>query len=131
MADDKERAAIIHDLLSGAIPVNPTNPQFYVTRDEFLATISTIESKIENSALKQRLWVLTGCVAILIGGGAGYASIISRIDQLTIALPELTHHQEAVAPWIQHQEQRGTLQDAELKKLDPSYEPMPYREEPQ
>lgn len=127
-----EEAEIVRDLLTHAIPLNPSVSQGnFVTREEFVATVKTIESKIEIAALRQKQWVLTGCLAILISFGGGYVSLVSKLDRLTQALPILTQRQESQVPWLQRQEQRDTLQDEVLKRLDKNYQPMPYQPPPQ
>lgn len=129
--DRDERAEITRELLQGAIPLNPANPPHYVTREEFFATVTAIEAKIEVASSRQKIWVLSGCVAILISFGGGYVSLVSKIDRLTDALPAIAAKQDARAPWIQRQEQRDAMQDQALQKLDPKYQPLPYQEPPQ
>lgn len=126
---ENEGAEIVRDLLQHAIPVNSTAG--FVTRDEFVATVRTIEQKIENAALKQKQWVLTGCLAILISFGGGYVSLVSKLDRLSQALPDIAQKSDARGPWIQRQEQRDTMQDEVLKKLDKDYQPLPYQPPPQ
>jgi hypothetical protein len=101
-----------------------------ITRDEFVATVRTIESKIENASLRQKQWVLTGCLAILISFGGGYISLVSKIDRLTDALPLITQKQTDGEPWMQRQDQRDLMQDEVLKKLDKNYQPLPYQAPP-
>jgi hypothetical protein len=125
-----ERADIVRDLLQHAIPVNSAAGQSFVTRDEFVATVKTIESKIENSSLRTKQWVLAGCVAILVSGGSGYVSLVSKLDRLTQALPAITERQNTRWPWVQQQQQRDLMQDEVLKKLDRNYQPLPYQAPP-
>lgn len=127
---DGERSQIISDLLQGAIPVN-AQPNQFVTHAEFAAVVGALETKIENSGLKTKQWVLGGCVAILIAGGSGYASLVSKIDRLTQALPVITERQNTRWPWVQQMQQRELMQDESLKKLDKDYQPLPYQAPPQ
>lgn len=124
MTDDSERKEIIHDLLSGAIPVNPQSQGGYVSREEFMATVRTIESKIENASLRQKQWVLTGCIAILVSFGGGYISLVNKLDRLTEALPGILQKQTSIDPWIARQQQHDFMQDEALKRLDKNYQPI-------
>lgn len=124
-----EGKEIIRELVASSASAPP--PGHFVTREEFIATIATIESKIENAVLKQKQWVLTGVISILLGGGAGYVSLVSKLDRLTETLPVIAKVQEDRTPWIQRQEQRDALQDEVLKKLDRTYQPLPYAPPPQ
>ena len=128
---DKEQLDIIHDLIRDAIPVSPQPDRSFVSREEFTTTISLIEEKIENSNLRNRNWVLGGCVAILIAGVAGWGSLVSRLDGLGKSMPALEVKMEERAAWMQRVEQRNVLQDEALRKLDPNYHPLPYKELPQ
>lgn len=128
---EHESSEIVRDLLQHAIPVNPTSGAHYVTRDEFMATVKTIESKIENASLKQKQWVLSGCLAILLAFGGGYISIVSKLDNLSEAMPVVAERQNSRWPWVQRQEQRDIMQDEILKKLDRTYQPLPYEPPPQ
>jgi hypothetical protein len=130
MTDDTQQQ-IIKDLLTNAIPVNPSpSGHHYVTHSEFQATVEAIESKIENSSLKTMQWVLAGCLAILVSGGSGYVSLVNKLDRLEQSLPVLAEISDARTPWIQRQEQRDTMQDEALKKLDKQYQPFPYQPPP-
>lgn len=127
---DKESAEIVGELLRGAIPVNPVGGHF-VTREEFVATINNIETKIEREGLRTKLWVALGCVGIIVANIGGYVSLVSKLDSLAGSLPQLVKVQEGRAPWIQRQEQRDSLQDEALRKLDRDYQPLPYEPPPQ
>lgn len=129
MADDTS-GEIVRDLLAHAIPVNPQHSAQFVTRDEFAAKFNLLESKIENASLRQKQWVLTGCLAILISFGGGYVSLVSKLDRLTQALPTITERQNTRWPWVQQQQQRDLMQDEVLKKLDRNYQPLPYQAPP-
>ena len=61
----------------------------YVTQSQLAAALGHIETKISNSELRQRNWVLAGCLAIIITFGGGYMSLVSKIDRLTDAMPQL------------------------------------------
>jgi hypothetical protein len=133
MAPNKESSSgeIMSDLIRGAIPLNPSPGGSYVTHDEFLATVRTIEQKIENASLRTKQWVMGGCLAVILSFGGGYMSLVNKIDRLTEALPEIAKVQEERGPWIQRQEQRDAMQDEVLRKLDKSYQPLPYSVPPQ
>jgi hypothetical protein len=126
-----EQLSILGPLLDRAIPLAPTGGGTYVTREEFDAALNMIESKIENSSLRQRNWVLAGCIAVMLAFGGGYISLMSKLDRLTDALPTLAAKTDARGPWIQRQERRDTMQDEALRKLDREYQPLPYQEPPQ
>jgi hypothetical protein len=131
MPPNNESSEIVRDLLTHAIPVSPQSTSSFVTHEEFKATIKTIETRIELAATKQRQWVLSGVIAILLGGVSGYVSLVNKLDRLGEALPKIAQVQDGRAPWIQRQEQRDSLQDQSLKKLDKSYQPLPYSPPPQ
>lgn len=121
---------ILGDLLKGAIPVNPTHAE-YVTRGEFTAKVETLESKITSEALRTKLWVALGCLSIIIAGIGGYVSLVSKLDRLNEALPIITERQNNRWPWVQQLQQRELMQDEALKKLDKTYQPLPYQAPPQ
>lgn len=129
MSEHEGGSEILRDLIQHAIPVNAQGG--FVTREEFVATVKTIESKIENASLRQKQWVLSGCLAILLSFGGGYMSLVSKLDRLAQALPPLIQKSDARAPWIQRQEERDSMQDEVLRKLDKSYQPLPYQVPPQ
>lgn len=126
-------AELIRDLLAHAIPVSPPTPhtENFVTRDEFEGAIRHVEIKIENAALKQKLWVLSGVIAIMLTFGGGYVSLVSKLDRLNENMPPLVTKLEARGTWMQRQEQRDALQDGALRKIDDKYVPMPYVPLPQ
>jgi hypothetical protein len=102
----------------------------YVTHAEFAAKMGEVETKIDNASLRQRNWVLGGCLGIILAFGSGYISLVSKLDRLTDALPILAATQEHRGPWIQRQEQRDDRQDQALHKLAPDYSGLPYVEPP-
>lgn len=128
---DPDQREIVSDLLRGAVPVNPVSPTAYITREEFESKVSTIEAKIENEALKTKLWVMAGVLAIITSFGGGYVSLVSRIDRITEALPEITKVQDGRREWIQRQDLRDSHQDEALRKLDRSYQGIPFEPSPQ
>lgn len=125
-----EQLAMLGSLLDRAIPLAPVSGN-YITREEFETALETIESKIENSNLRSRNWVLLGCLIVITTFGGGYVSLVSKIDRLNEQLPVLAQIQEQRAPWIQRQERRDQMQDEALRELDKSYQPLPYSEPPQ
>lgn len=130
MGEREDKRRIVHDLLAGAIPVNPQGAQ-YVTRDELNAKLEDIKTKIDNAALKQKIWVMGAALAIIASFGGGYVSLVAKLDSVVSELPELAKKQEQRSPWIQRVDQRDARQDDELKKIDNSYQPLPYQEPPQ
>lgn len=126
-----EASELVSDLLRNAIPVNAVAPPpSFVTREEFDAKIGTLESKIEGEATKTKLWVVVGCMAIIASFGGGYVTLISRIDRISEALPEIAKVQDGRREWIQLQDQRDSQQDAALRRIDSSYQPLPYQASP-
>jgi hypothetical protein len=103
----------------------------FVTHEELNEKISHLETKIEREGLRTKLWVVMGCLSLFLGGGGAYVSLVNKLDRLSEALPPIAAKQDARAPWIQRQDQRDNLQDQTLRKLDNSYEPMPYEAPPQ
>lgn len=63
------------------------DPNRYITREEMKQTldalISLFDSKINNVELRQRNWVLGGCLAIILTFGGGYISLISKMDYVS------------------------------------------------
>jgi hypothetical protein len=125
-----ERQKNLADNLHRAWPIDGQ----YVTRaelaDELERMESRVEIKIDNSSLRQRNWVLGGCLGTILAFGSGYISLVSKLDRLTDALPTITAVQEHRGPWIQRQEQRDDRQDQALHKLAPDYSGLPYVEPP-
>lgn len=129
---DEEQNEILRDLIREAIPVNPAvDPTQFVSRAEFIATIKTMEVKIEAASLRTKQWVLAGCLAVIISFVGGYASLISKLNELTNELPKIEAVQQQRGPWIQREEQRNNRQDDTLHKLDKTYSPFPYEDAPQ
>lgn len=128
---DREGAEILSDLVRGAIPLNPAPSGQYVTHEEFVATIRTVEQKIENASLRTKQWVMGGVLAVILSFGGGYMSLVNKLDRLTEALPTITQRQNTRWPWVQQLQQRELMQDEALKKLDKSYQPLPYEAPPQ
>ena len=102
----------------------------YVTQSQLNAALHHVETKIVNSELRQRNWVLAGCIAIIITFGGGYVSLVSKIDRLTEMMPVITQILEERRLWISHTDKRDDGQDGAIKSVVPSYQPPPYVEPP-
>ena len=102
----------------------------YVTQSQLAAALGHIETKISNSELRQRNWVLAGCLAIIITFGGGYMSLVSKLDRLTDAMPQLVSTIEGRRSWMLHKDQRDSEQDGAIHSVAPNYIPAPYVEPP-
>ena len=102
----------------------------YVTQSQLSAALHHVETKISNSELRQRNWVLAGCLAIIITFGGGYMSLVSKIDRLTDAMPQLVSTVEGRRSWMLHKDQRDSEQDGAIHSVAPGYVPAPYVEPP-
>lgn len=122
--DDRARTA---EILKLAFPPPPSE---FVSRDEFNSKIETVESKIANSELKNRNWVLVGCLALILTFGGGYMSLVSKLDRLNEAMPVVNNVLDGRRSWMMRKEQRDGDQDRALKQLAPDYIPQPYVEPP-
>lgn len=130
---DLSSAAGVSQALHTAFPVNSGTE--YVTRKELANAIgsldSKLETKIENSVLRMKLWVVMGALATLASIFASSMYLVAKIDRLVQEMPQLASVQAERSSWIQRTEQRDGKQDDALRKLDRNYEPLPYREPPQ
>lgn len=104
----------------------PPETPLFVTHDELNERLGHIETKIENSQLRTRLWVLSGCIAIILSTGGSYMSIMSKLDSIA----ETNSTVEQRRPWMLRQDQRDDQQDQVLKRVAPEYTPLPYVEPP-
>ena len=102
----------------------------YVTQSQLAAALGHIETKISNSELRQRNWVLAGCLAIIVTFGGGYMSLVSKLDRLTEAMPQLVSTIEGRRSWMLHKDQRDSEQDGAIHSVAPGYIPAPYVEPP-
>ena len=102
----------------------------YVTQSQLAAALGHIETKISNSELRQRNWVLAGCLAIIITFGGGYMSLVSKLDRLTEAMPQIVTTLDGRKSWILRKDVRDDKQDGAIKIAVPSYNPPPYMEPP-
>lgn len=136
MADpgDPERREIMADLLRGAIPVTPVGGGQFVTHEQLRLAIGELEkrleTKLENAMLRTRNWVLGGIIASAVLFGGGFLTMMNKIDRMNEALPQLARVQAERRDFFPRQVQRDALQDSQLRKLDPSYAPMPYEPPP-
>ena len=102
----------------------------YVTQSQLAAALGHIETKISNSELRQRNWVLAGCLAIIITFGGGYMSLVSKLDRLTEAMPQIITTLDGRRSWMLHKDQRDSEQDGAIHSVAPKYVPAPYMEPP-
>lgn len=94
------------------------------------AAQSELSLKIKASELVQRNWILTGVIAILVTFGGGYFSLVSKLDRVTITVPELQVTIRARRDWMLRQEHKNDRQDRALQDLKPGYEPLPFESVP-
>ena len=102
----------------------------YVTQSQLSAALGHIETKISNSELRQRNWVLAGCLAIIVTFGGGYMSLVSKLDRLTEVMPQIVTALDGRKSWILRKDVRDDKQDGAIKIAVPSYIPAPYMEPP-
>ena len=102
----------------------------YVTQSQLAAALGHIETKISNSELRQRNWVLAGCLAIIVTFGGGYMSLVSKLDRLTEAMPQIVTTLDGRHSWMLHKDLRDDGQDGAIKLVVPNYKPLPYAEPP-
>ena len=121
MGDEGENRVALSDALQRAY----SSSGDYVTQSQLAAALGHMETKISNSELRQRNWVLAGCLAIIVAFGGGYMSLVSKLDRLTEALPQVVQTQEGRRVWMLHKDRRDSEQDQALKSISPQYVPEP------
>ena len=102
----------------------------YVTQSQLNAALHHVETKISNSELRQRNWVLAGCLAIIITFGSGYMSLVSKLDRLSETMPVISEILDGRHSWILRKDVRDDGQDGAIKLVVPNYKPLPYAEPP-
>ena len=102
----------------------------YVTRIELADALRHVETKIANSELRSRNWVLAGCLAIIVAFGGGYMSLVAKLDRLNEAMPVVNDVLDSRHTWMLRKDQRDDQQDRTLKIIVPSYQLPPYVEPP-
>lgn len=129
----------VRDLLHSTFPL-PSEVDF-VTRAEFTSMVKNVEDKIatshellqlqiKGSELSQRNWVLMGCLAMMVTGGGGFLTVVTKLDRLNEALPEIQQTLDSRKTWIVRQGRRDDEQDRSLESLDPKFQAMPFSEQP-
>lgn len=122
-ADQDARDAIAAALRI-AYPMEPAMSE-YVTQTELAAALRHVDTKIDNSIIRNRYWFVTGCLALIIGGGSGYTSLVSKLDRLNEALPVITQILDERRLWILHKDRRDDGQDGAIKTVVPGYQIPP------
>ena len=102
----------------------------YVTRIELADAMKLVEAKLITSELRQRNWVLGGCLAIILAFGGGYVSLVDKLDRLNEAMPLVNNVLEARHSWMLRKDQVDAHQDTALGGLDKKYIAPPYVEPP-
>ena len=102
----------------------------YVTQSQLAAALGHIETKISNSELRQRNWVLAGCLAIIVTFGSGYMSLVSKIDRLGESMPQIVSTLDGRRSWMLNKDRRDSEQDGAIRSVAPRYVPAPYVEPP-
>ena len=123
---DRDERAELADVLHRAYPLGGD----FVTQTQLTAALQHIETKITASELKQRNWVLGGCLAIILAFGSGYASLVAKLDRLTEALPVLSETVDGRRTWMVNKDQIDRVQDGAIKSVAPQYQPIPYVDPP-
>ncbi len=120
-----ERRAGVGASLHQAYP--PPERPLFVTHDELAVELAHIETKIENSQLRTRIWVLLGVLAIISALGGSWVSIMTKLDSITDTKSTVDQRR----PWMLRQDQRDDQQDRALQGVAPDYQPLPYLEPPE
>ena len=102
----------------------------YVTRIELADKMRHLEIKIDNSELRQRNWVLGGCLAIILAFGGGYISLVNKLDRINEAMPVINDVLDSRHTWMLRKDQRDDQQDRTLKIVVPEYQLPSYVEPP-
>lgn len=97
------------------------NTSQYMTRAEVEKSLDHLmrlfESKIEISGLKQRNWVLAGCLAVIVALGTSYASLVSKLDKVNDVVSILDRR----GNWMIQQDKHNRLQDDAIQRIDKNY----------
>jgi hypothetical protein len=124
--DISEKQAAVAEALHRAYPIGGD----YVTQFQLTSALQHIETKISASELKQRNWVLGGCLFIIMAFGSGYMSLVSKLDRLVDAMPQINETLDARRSWMLRKDQQDVQQDIAIKSVAPRYIPSPYVEPP-
>lgn len=127
---DDTDAGSVSSLLRAAIPGPTESTAEFVTRLELQLALQHIETKIANSELKMRNWVLAGCLGIILAFGGGYFSLVAKIDRLTEAMPVVDKILDGRRSWMLRKDQTDQVQDRALERAVPEYQAPPYVEPP-
>lgn len=113
----------------------------YVTQAQFTMLEESLDKKLKTSKeammlhlltseAKQKNWILTGCLAIVLSSTAGYVSIVIKIDRLSMSLPKIEGTLDTRRGWMEQKDRQDDRQDQALAKAAPGYVPLPYNELP-
>ena len=119
-----------NDLIEALHRAHPLSGD-YVTQSQLASSLSHMETKLSNSELRQRNWVLVGCLAIIVTFGGGYISLVSKLDRITETLPAITASVNTNRAWLLRKDRQDETQDTILKQVVPGYSPEPYIAPPQ
>ena len=109
----------------------------YVTRGELHRELehiaSAIEISVERLAGKMQRWLIGIGMFLLTTFGAGtiaaYTTAIRALDeiqQIGLVAKSSQERLDSRSSWIARQERWNLDQDVTLRKIDPTYEPLPY-----
>lgn len=124
--DNFESRAALADALNRAYAIGGD----YVTQQQLTTEIKHLETKISAAEDRMQKWVLAGVIAIVMAFGGGYVSLVSKLDRLSEAMPNVTQVLDGRHSWILRKDMRDDGQDGAIKIAVPSYKPAPYVEPP-
>lgn len=128
--DGEADADSVSALLRAVIPGPTESTAEFVTRIELQLALQHVETKIVNSELKMRNWVLLGCLTIILAFGSGYVSLVGKIDRLSEAMPLVDQVLDGRRSWMLRKDQTDQQQDSAIERVAPDYKPPPYVEPP-
>lgn len=129
-ADGDVDSESVAELLREAFPSPAETASDFVTRLEFQMALMHFETKIANSELRMRNWVLVGCLGIIIAFGGGYFSLVAKIERLTESMPIVNQVLDGRRSWMLQKDQTDRQQDQAIERAVPDYKPPPYVEPP-
>lgn len=91
------------------------------TADKLFATELQLRLEIKNSEMSQKNWILSGVIAMMISGGAGYMALRMQLDRLETSLPRVESTLLEQIGWMKSQERRDDHQDQGIRQANPKY----------